>query len=195
MARNFTGISMLSIQLIMQISHSKPIKYPKIASTNTQGRSQPHSPGWARVPLSSFFPQISINLFNFPQLYSFSSSICPSGWASRPPGKALATPLRTPQECSQVYEELVGLTYSSQPVEAFVKQSHEQYVICEQFVDFANSKPFVRLVADLCETPPWSHIYAVPLWLLQVGVPLRVLYIRVLWPRLCRYCQDLYYMQ
>ena len=26
----------------------------------TQGRSQPHSPGWARVPLSSFFPQISI---------------------------------------------------------------------------------------------------------------------------------------
>ena len=26
-----------------------------------EGRSQPHSPGWARVPLSSFFPQISIN--------------------------------------------------------------------------------------------------------------------------------------
>ena len=26
-----------------------------------QGRSQPNSPGWARVPLSSFFPQISIN--------------------------------------------------------------------------------------------------------------------------------------
>ena len=26
-----------------------------------QGRSQPHSTGWARVPLSSFFPQISIN--------------------------------------------------------------------------------------------------------------------------------------
>ena len=37
MARNFTGISMLSIQLIMQISHSKPIKYPKIASANTPG--------------------------------------------------------------------------------------------------------------------------------------------------------------
>ena len=33
----------------------------------SQGRSQPHSPGWARVPLSSFFPQISINLLNFPQ--------------------------------------------------------------------------------------------------------------------------------
>ena len=26
-----------------------------------QGRSQPHSPGWATVPLSSFFPQILIN--------------------------------------------------------------------------------------------------------------------------------------
>ena len=25
--------------------------------TGKQGRSQPHSPGWARVPLSSFFPK------------------------------------------------------------------------------------------------------------------------------------------
>ena len=33
-----------------------------------QGRSQPHSPGWARVPLSSFFPQISIILI-FPQTF------------------------------------------------------------------------------------------------------------------------------
>ena len=56
-----------------------------------QGRSQPHSPGWARVPLSSFFPQISIKFFL--KLYLFSSSFWPSGWASRPPGKALATPL------------------------------------------------------------------------------------------------------
>ena len=33
-----------------------------------QGRSQPHGSGWARVPLSSFFPQISINFsFIFPQ--------------------------------------------------------------------------------------------------------------------------------
>ena len=30
-----------------------------------QARSQPHSFGWARVPLSSFFPQISINFFFF----------------------------------------------------------------------------------------------------------------------------------
>ena len=29
------------------------------------GRSQPHSPGWARVLLSSFFPQISINFSYF----------------------------------------------------------------------------------------------------------------------------------
>ena len=34
-----------------------------------EGRSQPHSPGWARVPLSSFVPQILMNLFYpiFPQ--------------------------------------------------------------------------------------------------------------------------------
>ena len=30
-----------------------------------QGRSQPHSPRWARVPLSSFFPQILINCSYF----------------------------------------------------------------------------------------------------------------------------------
>ena len=30
-----------------------------------RGRSQPHSSGWARVPLSSFFPQILINLSYF----------------------------------------------------------------------------------------------------------------------------------
>ena len=36
-----------------------------------QGRSQPHSPGWARVPLSSFF---SSNFDQFsPKLYIFSS--------------------------------------------------------------------------------------------------------------------------
>ena len=35
--------------------------------SHRQGRSQPHSPGWARVPLSSFFPQIWIN-------FSYSSS-------------------------------------------------------------------------------------------------------------------------
>ena len=33
--------------------------------TTRQGRRQPHSPGWARVPLSSFFPQISINFSYF----------------------------------------------------------------------------------------------------------------------------------
>ena len=59
-----------------------------------QGCSQPHSPGWARVPLSSFFPQISIKFSYFSSnFYSFSSSFWPSGWESRPPGKALATPL------------------------------------------------------------------------------------------------------
>ena len=59
-----------------------------------QGRSQPHSPGWARVPFSSFFPEISINFSYFSSnFYSFSSSFWPSGWASRPHGKALAMPL------------------------------------------------------------------------------------------------------
>ena len=55
-----------------------------------QGRSQPHSPGWARVPLSSFFPQILIHFSYFSS--SFSSSFWPSGWATRPPeGPGYAT--------------------------------------------------------------------------------------------------------
>ena len=75
-----------------------------------QGRSQPHSPGWARVPLSSFFPQILIIFSYFSSNFShflphFGS---PSGrfthpgrpwlrhWATRPPEKALATPLGPP---------------------------------------------------------------------------------------------------
>ena len=59
-----------------------------------QGRSQPHSTGWARAPLSSFFPSnFDQFILFFLKLYSFSSSFWFSGWAARPPGKALATPL------------------------------------------------------------------------------------------------------
>ena len=38
--------------------------------TRIQGRSQPHSPGWARVQLFSFFPQISINFSYFSSNFS-----------------------------------------------------------------------------------------------------------------------------
>ena len=60
-----------------------------------QGCSQPHSPEWARVPLSLFFPQNFDQFFLFLKLYLFSSSFWPSGWVSSRPGKALATPLRS----------------------------------------------------------------------------------------------------
>ena len=61
------------------------------SGNNKQGRSQPHSPGCARVPLSSLFPKILIIFFLFfLKLFSFSSSFWLSGWATRPPGKALA---------------------------------------------------------------------------------------------------------
>ena len=49
-----------------------------------QGRSQPHSPRWARVSLSSNFH--TFFLF-FLQLSSFLSSFWLSGWASRPLGR------------------------------------------------------------------------------------------------------------
>ena len=37
----------------------------------SQGRSQAHSPGWARIPLSSFFPQISISFFYFSSNFTY----------------------------------------------------------------------------------------------------------------------------
>ena len=61
-----------------------------------QGCSQPHSPGWARVPLSSFFHQISIH---FSYFFLKLSSFWPSRWASRPPGKALTAPLPSRLQC------------------------------------------------------------------------------------------------
>ena len=36
-----------------------------------QGRSQPHSPGWAKVPISSPFSQMSINFSNFASIFSY----------------------------------------------------------------------------------------------------------------------------
>ena len=37
----------------------------------SQGRSQHHSPEWARVPLSSFFPQILINFSYFSSNFTY----------------------------------------------------------------------------------------------------------------------------
>ena len=70
-------------------------KVLNMRNTWPQFRSQPHSPAWARVPLSSFFSSNFNQFFLFfLKLYLFSSSFWPSRWASRPTGKALATPLR-----------------------------------------------------------------------------------------------------
>ena len=55
---------------------------------SNQGSSQPHSPGWARVPLSSLFPQISINFSYFSSNFT---SFLPH--LIRPPGNSLAMPL------------------------------------------------------------------------------------------------------
>ena len=38
---------------------------------HSQGRSQPHSPWWASVPLSSYFPQILINFSYFSSNFTY----------------------------------------------------------------------------------------------------------------------------
>ena len=64
--------------------HSKLLNF----LTLLQGRSQPHSPGRARVPLSSFFLQISINFSYFSSNFSY---FLPH---FGPPGGRLAHPER-----------------------------------------------------------------------------------------------------
>ena len=59
---------------------------------------QPHSQGWAKVPLSwVFFPsnfdQFFLLIFSS---YLFSSSFWASGWASRPSGGGKALAIRMP---------------------------------------------------------------------------------------------------
>ena len=51
-------------------SREKTRSYIKV-ELHKQDRSQPHSPGWARVPLSSFFPQISINFSYFSSNFTY----------------------------------------------------------------------------------------------------------------------------
>ena len=59
----------LKIVLGMHIANVYDCAYTVCGRAQDQGRSQPHSPGWARVPISSFFPQISI-------IFSYFSSNC-----------------------------------------------------------------------------------------------------------------------
>ena len=89
------GNSLSSLSGILTLSQPTPrIRDPLNLRPfiRPQGRNQPHSPGWARLPLSSFFPQVSIDFsYSSSNFFSFSSFFCPSGWVTRPPGKALAT--------------------------------------------------------------------------------------------------------
>ena len=50
-------------------------------------------PGGQEFHFPHFFLKFQLNFLFFLNLYLFSSSFWPSGWASRPPGKAPATPL------------------------------------------------------------------------------------------------------
>ena len=81
--------------ILCPITSGHILRSPWAYNLNHQGHSQPHSPEWARLPLSSFFPQISLNFLFFLKLSSFSSSFWSSRWASCPPRKALAKPLWT----------------------------------------------------------------------------------------------------
>ena len=76
------------------------------------GLSQPHSPGWARVPLSSFFHKFQsiFLIFSSNFTYFLPHFGSPGGrWATHPPRMALATPLPPPRRgsSSSIYWTLV----------------------------------------------------------------------------------------
>ena len=61
----FSGIPKVGWSIMHVFCFSTYKKNPE------QGRSQPHSPGWARVPLSSFFPQSLINSTYFSSNFTY----------------------------------------------------------------------------------------------------------------------------
>ena len=63
--KNLRVLSMVTKMYIFLMLH--PIHPVFLRYIGIQGRKQPHSPGWARVPLSSFFPQIWSIYLIFPQ--------------------------------------------------------------------------------------------------------------------------------
>ena len=54
-------------------------------------------PGWQEFNFPHFSSNFDQFFLFFLKLFSFSSSFWSSGWGSRPPGKALATPLKVRQ--------------------------------------------------------------------------------------------------
>ena len=93
---NVISVFPLNIQMLfhlLPISTHAAAKYNSILMLGSdqlvaQGRSQPHSPIWARLPLSSFFSQISNNFHYF---YSNFSHFLPH---FGPPGGRLVHPER-----------------------------------------------------------------------------------------------------
>ena len=51
--------------------HTVFFLFAKVMQHLSQGRSQPHSPGWARVPLSLFLPQIWIDFSYFSSNFTY----------------------------------------------------------------------------------------------------------------------------
>ena len=87
------------LQFYTETSQSGPLHFagkvtfssPEIVGS-AQGRSQTLNPGWARKQHFLNFSSILLDFLS--SFLNFSSSIWGSGWAGRPPGKALATPLK-----------------------------------------------------------------------------------------------------
>ena len=69
------GIKNIDFQEKGRFTIGLQVKHVKGNTFCSQSRSQPHSPGWARVPLSSFIPQILIIFSFFLKLYLFCSSL------------------------------------------------------------------------------------------------------------------------
>ena len=112
----YSKLAPKNIHQITRFHCCKDTKFPILGGGEyppQQGRSQPHSPGWARVPLSSFFflQFWSIYLI-FPEtlLFFFLILVLRVGGLPTREGPGYATAPQTPPPCKRKRQSQLALT-------------------------------------------------------------------------------------
>ena len=84
----------------------------KMTFSTMQGRSQPHSPGWARIPLSSFFLKCWLIYLIFPQTFFLPYFGSPGGRLAHPGRPWLRHCNNALKRCNSTNESIVSLSFS-----------------------------------------------------------------------------------
>ena len=144
-----------------------------------QGRSQPHSPGWARVPLSSFFPQILIKFSYFSSNFtSFLPYFGPPGGRVAHPWKALATPL----EVNNHYKKKSSIEWSQYSMVKITQHQVGGTLVCQAGYHLRKRtfKTHPKHVFFRDENKPYKYVFLHALFVICLPYPFQNLSI---WPK------------